>query len=72
MKISKERLVQIIKEELNEVDREEMRASSLAEQEIAMLEEKIQEMQNRIDYLRMNVASGEKTQHDIDSRGTNE
>tara|TARA_R100000152_G_C6763013_1_gene187367 strand:+ start:391 stop:606 length:216 start_codon:yes stop_codon:yes gene_type:complete len=71
MKISKARLLQIIKEELNEVDREELIATNKAEQEIAMLEEKIQEMQNRIDYLRMNIASGKKTQHDID-RGANE
>lgn len=64
MKISKTRLLEIIKEEI--------RADSLVEQEIIILEEKKQEIQNRIDQLRMNIASDEKTQHDTDRRGTNE
>lgn len=79
MKISKDRLVQIIQEELNEIDREELLATHSAETSIARLEEEIStlegiiaEKRKEIENFRMNITSGEKTQHDIDRRGVNE
>ncbi len=79
MKISKNRLMQIIAEELNEIDREELLATHNAElsiarlqEEIATLEGIIMEKREQIKNLQVNIDSGEKTQHDIDHRGANE
>ena len=106
MKISIQRLVQIIREELDNVteglsdllnapvfldpesplrqgqhqdDPEELLATHKAElsiarlqEEIASLEDIIMEKREQIKNLQMNIASGKKTQHDIDHRGANE